>query len=91
MKMANNTYRNTCRSVSKKVVPEIEIVLSKQEVIYTDSEDIKHLVTRIQTNNKVYWIHNDQIIESTDWFDEEYKVLNRDSKIDKILLNNELE
>ena len=83
-------YRGSGKSTTtKSVQPGIEIVLNKQEVIYTDAEDVKHLIIRIQTNNRVYWMYNNEILETDDGFEEMYKIVNRDSKIDTIL-NNEL-
>ena len=70
-----------------KVQPEMEIVLNKREVIYTDQEDRHVLVIRIQTNNRVYWMYNNEILETDDGFEEMYKIVNRDSKIDTILSN----
>lgn len=86
----NQSYRGAGRSKTVKttsVKSEMEIVLSKQEVIYTDAEDVKHLIIRIQTNNRVYWMYNNEILETTDEFEEFYKIVNRDSKIDTILGN----
>ena len=68
-----------------KVQPEMEIVLNKREVIYTDQEDRHVLVIRIQTNNRVYWMYNNEIFETTDGFEEMYRIVNRDSKIDTLL------
>ena len=70
-----------------KVQPEMEIVLNKREVIYTDQEDRHVLVIRIQTNNRVYWMYNNEILETDDGFEEMYRIVNRDSKIDTILSN----
>ena len=70
-----------------KVQPEMEIVLNKREVIYTDQEDRHVLVIRIQTNNRVYWMYNNEIFETTDGFEEMYRIVNRDSKINTILGN----
>ena len=70
-----------------KVQPEMEIVLNKREVIYTDQEDRHVLVIRIQTNNRVYWMYNNEILETTDGFEEMYRIVNRDSKINTILSN----
>jgi len=70
-----------------KVQPEMEIVLNKREVIYTDQEDRHVLVIRIQTNNRVYWMYNNEIFETTDGFEEMYRIVNRDSKIDTLLAN----
>jgi len=67
--------------------PGMEIVLNKQEVIYTDNNGKIYLINRIQTNKRVYWMHNNEILE--DGFEEIYKVVNRDSKIDTLL--NEVE
>lgn len=87
-----NSYSQSYRGGGKpkkttSVQPEMEIVLNKQEVIYTDAEDVKHLIIRIQTNNRVYWMYNNEILETTDGFEEMYRVVNRDSKIDTILSN----
>lgn len=82
------SYRGTGKSkptTTKSVQPEMEIVLSKQEVIYTDEDNKHHLVIRINTNNRVYWMLNDEILETTDKFEEFYKIVNRDSKINTIL------
>jgi hypothetical protein len=65
----------------------MEIVLSKQEVIYTDQDNRHVLVIRIQTNKRVYWMYNNEILETTDGFEEMYRIVNRDSKIDTILSN----
>ena len=70
-----------------KVQPEMEIVLNKREVIYTHQEDRHVLVIRIQTNNRVYWMYNNEIFETTDGFEEMYRIVNRDSKIDTLLAN----
>ena len=81
-------YRGSGKSTTtKSVQPGIEIVLNKQEVIYTDAEDVKHLIIRIQTNNRVYWMYNNEILETTDGFEEMYRIVNRDSKIDTLLAN----
>jgi hypothetical protein len=88
----NQSYRGAGRSKTVKttsVQPEMEIVLNKQEVIYTDQDNRHVLVIRIQTNNRVYWMYNNEILETTDGFEEMYRVVNRDSKIDT-LLGNEL-
>ena len=88
----NQSYRGAGKSkatTTTSVQPEMEIVLNKQEVIYTDAEDVKHLIIRIQTNNRVYWMYNNEILETTDGFEEMYRIVNRDSKIDT-LLGNEL-
>ena len=69
----NQSYRGTGRSKSTtttSVQPEMEIVLSKQEVIYTDVDNKHHLIIRIQTNNRVYWMYNNEILETTDEFEE---------------------
>ena len=79
-------YRGSGKSTTtKSVQPGMEIVLNKGEVIYTDAEDVKHLIIRIQTNNRVYWMYNNEILETTDKFEEFYKIVNRDSKINTIL------
>ncbi len=86
----NQSYRGAGRSkttTTTSVKPEMEIVLSKQEVIYTDADNKHHLIIRIQTNNRVYWMYNNEILETTDEFEEFYKIVNRDSKIDTILSN----
>jgi len=81
-------YRGSGKSTTtKSVQPGMEIVLNKGEVIYTDAEDVKHLIIRIQTNNRVYWMYNNEILETTDGFEEMYRIVNRDSKIDTILSN----
>lgn len=81
-------YRGSGKSTTtKSVQPEMEIVLSKQEVIYTDEDNKHHLVIRINTNNRVYWMYNNEILETTDKFEEFYKIVNRDSKINTILSN----
>ena len=81
-------YRGSGKSTTtKSVQPGIEIVLNKQEVIYTDAEDVKHLIIRIQTNNRVYWMYNNEILETTDGFEEMYRIVNRDSKINTLLAN----
>jgi hypothetical protein len=90
----NQSYRGAGKSkatTTTSVQPEMEIVLSKQEIIYTDPVE-KHvekhlLVIRIQTNNRVYWMYNNEILETTDGFEEMYRIVNRDSKIDTILSN----
>jgi hypothetical protein len=84
------SYRGTGRSTTTNVQPEMEIVLSKQEVIYTDQDNRHVLVIRIQTNKRVYWMYNNEILETTDGFEEMYRIVNRDSKINTIL-SNELE
>jgi hypothetical protein len=83
----NQSYRGAGRSktTTTSVQPEMEIVLNKQEVIYTDVDNKHHLVIRINTNNRVYWMYNNEILETTDEFEEFYKIVNRDSKIDTIL------
>ncbi len=83
----NQSYRGAGRSktTTTSVQPEMEIVLNKQEVIYTDADNKHHLVIRINTNNRVYWMYNNEILETTDEFEEFYKIVNRDSKIDTIL------
>lgn len=86
----NQSYRGAGRSkttTTTSVQPEMEIVLSKQEVIYTDQDNRHFLVIRINTNNRVYWMYNNEILETTDEFEEFYKIVNRDSKIDTILSN----
>lgn len=81
-------YRGSGKSTTtKSVQPGMEIVLNKGEVIYTDAEDVKHLIIRIQTNNRVYWMYNNEILETTDGFEEMYRIVNRDSKINTILSN----
>ena len=75
------------QSTTTSVEPGFEIVLSKQEVIYTDTSDKHVLIIRIQTNNRVYWMYNNEILETDDGFEEMYKIVNRDSKIDTILSN----
>lgn len=85
----NQSYRGAGRSktkTTKSVEPGMEIVISKQEVIYTN-ENGKLLVTRIQTNNSTYWMHNNEIVEDVYGLEETYKIVNRDSKIDTILSN----
>lgn len=82
------SYRGSVTSASASVTePGMEIVLNKQEVIYTDNNGKIYLINRIQTNKRVYWMHNNEILE--DGFEEIYKVVNRDSKIDTLL--NEVE
>jgi hypothetical protein len=84
------SYRGTSQSTTStttSVEPGMEIVLSKQEVIYTDPDGKHVLVIRIQTNNGVYWMYNNEILETTDGFEEMYRIVNRDSKIDTILSN----
>ena len=93
MSAYHRNYRGVGKGKStttKSVQPGMEIVLNKREVIYTDAEDVKHLIIRIQTNNRVYWMYNNEILETTDGFEEMYRIVNRDSKIDTIL-SNELE
>jgi hypothetical protein len=87
----NQSYRGAGRSktTTTSVQPEMEIVLNKREVIYTDQDNRHVLVIRIQTNNRVYWMYNNEILETTDGFEEMYRIVNRDSKIDT-LLGNEL-
>ena len=80
-------YRGSGKSTTKSVQPEMEIVLNKQEVIYTDQDNRHVLVIRIQTNNRVYWMYNNEILEITDGFEEMYRIVNRDSKIDTLLAN----
>jgi|688.fasta_scaffold2463757_2 hypothetical protein len=94
MAMMTNSYNQSYRGAGKSktvkttsVQPEMEIVLNKREVIYTDAEDVKHLIIRIQTNNRVYWMYNNEILETTDGFEEMYRIVNRDSKINTILGN----
>lgn len=82
-------YYNKKYTSTKIVNPEIEIILSKQDTIYTDDVGDKHIFTRIQTNNRVYWMYNDSITEDG-LLEELYKVVNRDSKIDKILTNEQI-
>lgn len=63
----NQSYRGAGRSKTIKttsVEPGMEIVLSKQEVIYTDPDEKHVLVIRIQTNNRVYWMYNNEILET---------------------------
>lgn len=79
--------RGSSQSTTTNVQPEMEIVLNKREVIYTDQEDRHVLVIRIQTNNRVYWMYNNEIFETTDGFEEMYRIVNRDSKINTILGN----
>jgi hypothetical protein len=89
----NQSYRGAGRSkttTTTSVEHGMEIVLSKQEVIYTDQDNRHFLVIRIQTNKRVYWMYNNEILETTDGFEEMYRIVNRDSKIDTIL-SNELE
>ena len=86
----NQSYRGAGRSkttTTTSVEPGMEIVLSKQEVIYTDQDNRHVLVIRIQTNERVYWMYNNEILETTDGFEEMYRIVNRDSKIDTILGN----
>jgi hypothetical protein len=86
----NQSYRGAGKSkatTTTSVQPEMEIVLSKQEIIYTDPDEKHVLVIRIQTNNRVYWMYNNEILETTDGFEEMYRIVNRDSKIDTILSN----
>jgi hypothetical protein len=86
----NQSYRGAGRSKTVKttsVEPGMEIVISKQEVIYTDPDEKHVLVIRIQTSNRVYWMYNNEILETTDGFEEMYRIVNRDSKIDTILSN----
>ena len=80
-------YTNTIKI--KNSQPEMEIICNKQEVIYTDQDDKKHLVIRIQTNKRVYWMCNNEIFETIDGFEEMYRIVDRDSKINT-LLGNEL-
>lgn len=93
MAMMINSYNQSYRGAGKSkptttsVQPEMEIVLNKQEVIYTDQDNRHVLVIRIQTNNRVYLMYNNEILETTDGFEEMYRVVNRDSKIDTILSN----
>lgn len=92
MAMSYSSYKQGYRGVGKSttttnVQPQMEIVLNKREVIYTDQEDRHVLVIRIQTNNRVYWMYNNEILETTDGFEEMYRIVNRDSKIDTILSN----
>ena len=92
MAMSYSSYKHGYRgggksSTTKSVQPGMEIVLNKGEVIYTDAEDVKHLIIRIQTNNRVYWMYNNEILETTDGFEEMYRIVNRDSKINTILSN----
>jgi len=97
MAMMTNSYNQSYRGAGRRktikttsVEPGMEIVLSKQEVIYTDPDGKHVLVIRIQTNDRVYWMYNNEILETTDGFEEMYRIVNRDSKIDTIL-SNELE
>jgi len=89
MSAYHRNYRGTGKGkiTTTTSVPEMEIVLNKREVIYTDAEDVKHLIIRIQTNNRVYWMYNNEILETTDGFEEMYRIVNRDSKINTILGN----
>ena len=92
MSMSYSSYKQGYRgsgksTTTKSVQPGMEIVLNKGEVIYTDAEDVKHLIIRIQTNNGVYWMYNNEILETTDGFEEMYRIVNRDSKINTILSN----
>jgi hypothetical protein len=89
--MTKKYYGGSVTSVGTSVTePSMEIVLSKQEVIYTKQDNRHILVIRIQTNNRVYWMYNNEILEKTDEFEEMYRILNRDFKINTIL-DNELE
>ena len=81
----HNSYRGAGRTTTTNVQPGMEIVLSKQEVIYTDKDNRHLLVTRVQTNNRAYWMYNNEILETDDGFEEMYRIVNRDSKIDTIL------
>jgi hypothetical protein len=86
----NQSYRGGGRSKSTtttSVQPEMEIVLNKQEVIYTDQDNRHLLIIRIQTNKRAYWMYNNEILETDDGFEEMYRIVNRDSKIDTILGN----
>jgi hypothetical protein len=84
----HNSYRGAGRITStNNTQPGMEVVLSKQEVIYTDQDNRHVLVIRIQTNNGVYWMYNNEILETTDGFEEMYRIVNRDSKINTILGN----
>lgn len=69
--------------------PEIEIILSKQDTIFTDDFGERNIFTRIQTNNRVYWMFKDNIVEDN-LLEELYKVVNRDSKIENILTNEQV-
>ena len=89
MAMSYSSYKQGYRGVGKSttttnVQPEMEIVLNKREVIYTN-ENGKLLVTRIQTNNSTYWMYNNEIVEAVYGLEETYKIVNRDSKINTIL------
>lgn len=89
MAMSYSSYKQGYRGVGKSttttnVQPEMEIVLNKREVIYTN-ENGKLLVTRIQTNNSTYWMYNNEIVEDVYGLEETYKIVNRDSKINTIL------
>lgn len=92
MAMSYSSYKQVYRGLGKNttttnVQPEMEIVLNKREVIYTDQDNRHVLVIRIQTNNRVYWMYNNEILETTDGFEEMYRIVNRDSKINTILGN----
>jgi hypothetical protein len=84
----HNSYRGAGRATTtNNTQPGMEVVLNKQEVIYTDQDNRHVLVIRIQTNKRVYWMYNNEILETTDGFEEMYRIVNRDSKIDTILSN----
>jgi hypothetical protein len=70
------------------VEPKIEIIISKSEVVYTNYDNEKIILTRVETTDKVYWMNNDKILPDYVALEESYKMLNRDLKIEKILEND---
>jgi hypothetical protein len=85
MSAYHRNYRGAGRTTTTNVQPGMEIVLNKQEVIYTDQDNRHVLVIRVQTNNRAYWMYKNEILETDDGFEEMYRIVNRDSKIDTIL------
>ena len=78
----------TSKRTYKTVEPKIEIIISKSEVVYTNYDNEKIILTRVETTDKVYWMNNDKILPDYVALEESYKMLNRDLKIEKILEND---
>lgn len=49
----------------------------------------RSIITRIQTNNRSYWMFKDKIVDDN-VLEELYTIANRDSKIDKILTSEQV-
>jgi hypothetical protein len=86
--MAHRKGYITSKRTYKTVEPKIEIIISKSEVIYTNYDNEKIILTRVETTDKVYWMNNDKILPDYVALEESYKMLNRDLKIEKILEND---